>query len=198
MKRVTIKDIARYLHLSPSTVSRALSGDENIRKETKELIYKTADDLGYRRNRLAVSLRSGRTNVAGVVVNEMETHAVLHILAGAEKYLHSKGINMMVANSEECVEREKANLHMMEGAQVDGLMIVTAGTGDNSAEYLGLKKSGIPIVFLNSVPRGIIASSVAFGEGEGEKNYHKLGETGAELLVRMIEHPGRATEKMEI
>lgn len=198
MKRVTIKDIAWHLRLSPSTVSRALSGDQSIRKETKELIYKTADELGYRRNRLAVSLRSGRTNVAGVIVDEMENHAVLYILAGAERYLHSKGINMMVANSESCPEREKANLHMMEGAQVDGLLIACAGDGDNGSEYLNLKRKGVPIVFLNAAPNGIIASSVVFGTDNSEKNYHKLGETGAELLMKMIENPGKGTEKVEI
>lgn len=91
MKRVTIKDIANHLCLSPSTVSRALADDKNIRQETKDIVFKAADDLGYRRNRLAVSLRSGRTNIIGVVVDQMVDRSTLHILAGAERLLHNKG-----------------------------------------------------------------------------------------------------------
>lgn len=61
MKRVTIKDIANHLSISVSTVSRALANDKNIRRETRDKIFRAADELNYRRNRMAVSLRSGRT-----------------------------------------------------------------------------------------------------------------------------------------
>lgn len=200
MKRVTIKDIAQHLCLSPSTVSRALSGDKNIRQETKDEIFNAADELGYRRNRLAVSLRSGKTNIVGVVVDQMTNPTTLHILAGAERLLHSKGVNMMVANSEGCCHREKANLHMMEGSQVDGLVVAVCDPGENCAEFLHLKKSGIPIVFLHVTPPGIIASSVAHSASsqEQEKDYHALGERGAELLLKMIANPDSPSERVMI
>ena len=71
MKHVTIKDIARELCISVSTVSRALTDDKNIRRETREAVLREAERLGYRRNPVAMNLKMGRTNTIGVIVPEM-------------------------------------------------------------------------------------------------------------------------------
>lgn len=68
MKHITIKDIAEALCLSTSTVSRALSDDKNIRRETKEKVLTTARQLGYNPNPVALNLKYGRTNTIGVIV----------------------------------------------------------------------------------------------------------------------------------
>ena len=68
MKRITIKELAERLGLSPSTVSRALAGDRNIRRETRERVSRLAGELCYRPNPVAVNLRSGRSNTVGVIV----------------------------------------------------------------------------------------------------------------------------------
>lgn len=62
MKHVTIKDIARYLTISVSTVSRALTDDKNIRRETKEKVLEAAKTLGYKPNPVATNLKYGHTN----------------------------------------------------------------------------------------------------------------------------------------
>jgi len=198
MKRVTIKDIANHLCLSPSTVSRALADDRNIRQETKDLVGHAADELGYRRNRLAVSLRSGRTNIIGVVVDQMLSHPMLHLFAGAERKLHAHGVNMMVANSESCSKRERDNLMMMLDAQVDGLVVAACDPGDNRDEFLRLKKSGLPLVFVHTPPPGIIASSVRHEEGKDDRDFFALGEKCAELILRMIDNPSMPTERISI
>lgn len=69
-KHVTIKDIARSLCISVSTVSRALTDDRNIRKETRDMVVE-AKRLGYKRNPVAMNLKMGRTNTIGVIVPEM-------------------------------------------------------------------------------------------------------------------------------
>lgn len=70
-KHVTIKDIARSLCISVSTVSRALTDDRNIRKETRDMVVEEAKRLGYKRNPVAMNLKMGRTNTIGVIVPEM-------------------------------------------------------------------------------------------------------------------------------
>ena len=76
MKHITIKDIAKHLIVSVSTVSRALNNDPTIRKETRDKIIATAQKMGYRRNPDAMNLKSGRSKTIGVLVPEM-TYAVV-------------------------------------------------------------------------------------------------------------------------
>ena len=75
MRHVTIKDIAHSLCVSVSTVSRALTGDKIIRRETRE-----ASRLGYRRNPVAMNLKTGRTNTIGVIVSDMHTPYASQVL----------------------------------------------------------------------------------------------------------------------
>ncbi len=198
LKRATIKDIAQDLNLSTSTVSRALAGDVCLRPETKERIYEAADRLGYRRNRLAVSLKKGRTNIIGVIISGLDNPYTLAFLDGIEEVLHSQGINLMVGNSRRDPERERANLRMMEGAVIDGLIISPSDVKENEVEMMHMKKVGIPIVFVNRVLPGIIASSVLMVSDPTVEKYKELGTGAAQLLIRKLDHPDRPSEHITV
>ena len=90
MKYITIKDIARHLSISVSTVSRALGDDKNIRKETKEKVIEAAKRLGYRPNPVAINLKYGHTNTVGVIVPEMVTPFASRVINGIQEVLHTK------------------------------------------------------------------------------------------------------------
>ena len=90
MKHVTIKDIARSLCISVSTVSRALTDDKNIRKETREMVVEEAKRLGYKRNPVAMNLKMGRTNTIGVIVPEMHTPYASQVINGIQEVLYKK------------------------------------------------------------------------------------------------------------
>lgn len=198
IKRVTITDIARDLHLSPSTVSRALSGDINLRPETKERIFEAAVRLGYRRNRLAVSLKKGRTNIIGVIINGLDSPETLALLDGIEEALHTQGINLMIGNSRRDPERERTNLRMMEGAVIDGLIISPADIQENEGDMLHLKKVGIPIVFVNTLLPGVIASSAMIRSEHTPEKYRELGQMAAKLVMRKLDHPELPSEHISI
>lgn len=198
LKRATIKDIAQDLQLSPSTVSRALAGDVNLRPETKERIYAAADRLGYRRNRLAVSLKKGRTNIIGVIINGLDNPYTLAFLDGIEEYLHEQGINLMVGNSRRDPERERINLRMMEGAVIDALIISPADIKENELEMMHMKKVGIPIVFVNKALPGIIASSVVMVSEPTVDRYKALGNKAAQLVIRKLDHPDLVSEHITV
>ena len=72
MKKVTILDIAKELNITFSTVARALNDHPAISKTTKEAVKATAERLGYRKNRIASSLRSGKSNIIGVLVPSLD------------------------------------------------------------------------------------------------------------------------------
>ena len=91
MKHITIKDIARHLSLSVSTVSRALINDKNIRQETKERVLETAKMLGYKPNPVATNLKYGHTNTVGIIVPEMLTPFASQVISGIQSVLYANG-----------------------------------------------------------------------------------------------------------
>ncbi|MFI3287131.1 MAG: LacI family DNA-binding transcriptional regulator [Rikenellaceae bacterium] len=160
MKRVTIKDIAEHLTISVSTVSRALSDDKNIRKETKEEVLKAARELGYMPNPVAVNLRCGRTNTVGVLVPEMVTPYASNVIRGIQRVLYAQGIKVIIADSHECFETERENLQTMERFMVDGIILSICDYKKNQHEYERLQREGMPLVFFDRIPNGIEASQV--------------------------------------
>ncbi|MCM1153460.1 MAG: LacI family transcriptional regulator [Muribaculum sp.] len=145
MKHVTIKDIASRLHLSVSTVSRALSDDKSIKEETKQRIIRAADEMGYKRNPAATLLRTGKTHVVGVVVNEMLTSSASKVLEGIQRVLPDLGYRVQFANSHESTDTERTNLKMMESSMVDGLIVIPCNS-TGSVENIRQHAQNIPIV----------------------------------------------------
>lgn len=160
MKHVTIKDIANHLTLSVSTVSRALTDDKNIRRETKEKVLAAAKALGYRPNPVATNLKYGRTNTVGVIVPEMVTPFASQVIEGIQKVLYAKGLKVIIAQSDENPQREKENLQLMESFMVDGIIICLCHHAENRALYTRLQEEGIPMVFFDRIPEDKDASKV--------------------------------------
>ncbi|MFR9619911.1 MAG: LacI family DNA-binding transcriptional regulator [Rikenellaceae bacterium] len=160
MKRVTIKDIAEHLTISVSTVSRALTDDKNIRRETKELVMETARKLGYKPNPVAINLKSGRTNTVGVIVPEMTTPYASQVIGGIQEVLYDSNIKVIIAESNESWERERENLHTMERFMVDGIIVSMCDYKRNKEEYLKLQKQGMPMVFFDRIPHQMEVSQV--------------------------------------
>lgn len=160
MKHVTIKDIANHLTLSVSTVSRALTDDKNIRRETKEKVLAAAKALGYRPNPVATNLKYGRTNTVGVIVPEMVTPFASQVIEGIQKVLYAKGLKVIIAQSDENPQREKENLQLMESFMVDGIIICLCHHAENRALYTRLQEEGIPMIFFDRIPEDKDASKV--------------------------------------
>ena len=155
MKHVTIKDIARSLCISVSTVSRALTDDKNIRRETREAVLREAERLGYRRNPVAMNLKMGRTNTIGVIVPEMHTPYASQVVAGIQSVLYKNNQKVMIAESDENPDRERESLQMMEEFMVDGLIVSLCSYKHNIETYRHLANEGVAIVFYDRIPHGM-------------------------------------------
>ena len=155
MKHVTIKDIAKSLCISVSTVSRALTDDKNIRKETRDMVMAEAKRLGYKRNPVAMNLKMGRTNTIGVIVPEMHTPYAAQVISGIQEVLYKRNQKVLLAESDENANREYDNLNMMEQFMVDGLIVSICSYRKNSDKYLQLAKQGMAIVFYDRIPYGM-------------------------------------------
>lgn len=160
MKHITIKDIARHLSLSVSTVSRALVNDKNIRRETKEKVLEAAKALGYKPNPVATNLKYGHTNTVGVIVPEMVTPFASQVINGIQSILYANGLKVIIAESHEDPQKEKENLQLMERFMVDGIIICLCSYKENKEEYLRLQKAEMPMVFYDRIPHGLDVSQV--------------------------------------
>ena len=155
MKHVTIKDIARYLSISVSTVSRALMDDRNVRKETREKVLEAARILGYKPNPVATNLKYGHTNTVGVIVPEMVTPFASTVINGIRSVLYGNGIKVIVADSGEDPDRERENLRLMEHFMVDGIIVSMCSYKKNKEDYIRLLEADLPMVFYDRIPHGL-------------------------------------------
>src|SRR3954471_13502677 len=119
----TIKDIAKALNLSTSTVSRALRGSHEISPETKKLVLEYAEKINYRPNPIALSLKERRTRAIGVVVSEIANNFFSQAINGIESIAYNRGYNVIITQSHEAKEREKVNVEHMAARRVDGLLV---------------------------------------------------------------------------
>lgn len=156
----TIKDIAKHLCVSTATVSRALSGDKNIRSETREMVLEAARKLGYRSNPVGRNLQSRRSNTVGVIIPEIVTPFFLRIIEGIQDVLYARNVKVIIAQSGEDSEKERENIRLMENFMVDGIIIGVCHKDKNRDEYRRLMDEGVPMVFFDRIPAGLEASKV--------------------------------------
>ena len=116
--QITIKDIARELGVSPSTVSRALKDNPDISQETRDAIHKYAREHNYKPNVLALNLRTSRSNTIGVIIPQLVHHFFSCVLSGIEETAAKAGYNILVAQSNEEYEREVKIVHSFLAARV--------------------------------------------------------------------------------
>jgi DNA-binding LacI/PurR family transcriptional regulator len=148
---VTIKDIAKALALSTSTVSRALRDSYEISPETKKLVLEYAQKINYHPNPIALSLKERRSRSIGVVVCEIANSFFSQAINGIESIAYNNGYNVIIAQSMESFDREMLNLQYLTSRSVDGL-IVSVSTETKDFSYLKeLHERGMPIVFFDRI-----------------------------------------------
>jgi LacI family transcriptional regulator len=148
---VTIKDIAKALGLSTSTVSRALRDSYEISPETKKVVLEYAREINYRPNPIALSLKEKRSRSIGVIVSEIANSFFSQAINGIESIAHGKGYNVIIAQSLESYEREVMNMQFLASRSIYGcLLSVTTETTDFS-HITDLHERGLPIVCFDRV-----------------------------------------------
>ena len=164
MKYITIKDIARKLTVSVSTVSRALNNDTNIRLETRDRIIAAAKEMGYFKNPVAMNLKSGRTHTIGVIVPEMSTPYAAKVIDGIQNVCYKNNYKVIIASSAENPERERENIEIMLQFMVDGIIACRCNDSMNTDMFQKIKESGIPLVFYDRLSSSICVPQVSIDD----------------------------------
>ncbi len=149
--QATIKDIARALGISPSTVSRALKDHPDISPKTRKAVKELADKLHYEPNAIALSLRSRSSKMIGVIIPEIVHYFFSSVISGIEEIASNIGYTVIICQSNEDYEKEKNIIHSLMSSRVDGVLVSVSKTTTNYDHFLELQKSNIPIVFYDRV-----------------------------------------------
>lgn len=148
-QKVTIADIARELNLTGATVSRALNNRKGTSESTRKLVQDTAERMNYHRDRIAYSLRSGRTNIIGVIIPSAEINFFGSVVHGIENMANKHGYNVLIYQSNEQTEFEKKGIATFLGTRVDGILASIAKETTDFGHYLEIKERGLPLVFFD-------------------------------------------------
>ena len=168
--KTTIVDIARELNTTPATVSRALSNHPGISEKTRQTVQLTASKLNYKRNRIASSLRSGKTHVIGVIIPSAEINFFGSVVHGIESVANSYGYNVLLFQSNESREFEEKGLETFLTARVDGILVSLAKDTIEYSHFLEIKKRSIPLVFFDRTADDLGIDSVVIDDYKGAFN----------------------------
>ena len=152
-KLPTIKEIAKRLNVSPSTVSRALHDHYSIGLKTKTMVQQLAKELGYEPNQTAIFFQQNRTFTLGVILPELSEAFFSAAISGIEDTAHKNKYTVLLGQSHDDEEREKQILETMKNHRVDGLIVSLAKNTVNYAHFEMLKKYNIPVVFFDRIPK---------------------------------------------
>jgi DNA-binding LacI/PurR family transcriptional regulator len=164
---VTIKDIAKALGVSTSTVSRALRDSHEISTATKQMVLDVAEKLNYRPNPIALSLKERKTRSIGVIVCEIANSFFSQIINGIESVAYDKGYNVIISQTNESYEREVIDLQNMSSRAIDGLLISVSTETSDFTHINELHKRGLPIVFFDRIASDIKTHSVIIDNYKG-------------------------------
>ncbi len=181
---ITIKDIARVLGISPSTVSRALKDHPDISEETKSLVKTFAEKVHYRPNALALSLRRQKTYTLGLIIPEIIHHFFSSVISGMEDLAYGEGYHLMICQSNENYYREVINTQALLDHRVDGLLVSISKT---TREFNHLKiamENGTPLVFFDRICDEIETDRVLTDDFEGAlvATSHLIGRGSKRIL----------------
>ncbi len=165
--RVTISDIARKLNVAPATVSRALSNHPGISFQTKEAVKKTAAQLNYKKNTIASSLKSGKTNVIGVIIPSVEINFFGSVVHGIESIANLNGYNVLIYQSDEDMCHEAKGIETFLSARVDGILASIAKNTLDFSHFLEVKARKIPLVIFDRINDKLDLPSVGIDDFKG-------------------------------
>lgn len=157
---VTIKDIARELKISPSTVSRALKNHPDISDETKKAVNELATRLNYQPNAVALSLKQRRSSTIGIIIPEIVHYFFSSVISGIEDVAYDAGFNVIICQSNERYDREVANTRTLLANRVDGILVSISKETKDYSHFYNLKDHNVPLVFYDRIVPGFQADQI--------------------------------------
>ena len=153
-QKATLKQIAKELNVSVSTVSKALSNSPEISEPTKIKVQEFAKLKNYKPNNLAVNLKNKRSKTIGVIIPNILNPFFAKVFSGIEKGAAAKGYNVITCISNESLEKEIATMDLLSNGTIDGFIISISEETQKHQDFRHLKEAisdDIPVVMFDRI-----------------------------------------------
>jgi LacI family transcriptional regulator len=149
MAATTMKRIASELGVSITTVSKVLNNHDDISPATRARVLAKVEELGYRPNAVARSLTLRRTHTLGIVIPDLMHSFFVEIVAGIETIASEKGYGLLLCSSGENPTKERSELQLLHGRQVDGIVLASAPGAGNGEMLREFRSNGVGLVMID-------------------------------------------------
>jgi len=162
-KKVTLKQIAKELDVSISTVSKSLRNSPEIGEDTREKVQAFAKLYNYKPNNIALSLKNRKTKTIGVIIPEVVHHFFATVISGIEHYANDFGYNVIVCLSDESFDKEVINMEMLANGSIDGFIISLSKETQLKKDFHHISEAtsqGMPVVMFDRITNDIFCDKV--------------------------------------
>lgn len=171
-RKVTLKQIARELDVSISTVSKALKNSKEISEDTRDKVQAFAKLYNYRPNNIALSLKNRQTKTIGIIIPDIVHHFFSKVINGIENVAAQRGYNVIVGLSNESFDKEVINMEMLANGSIDGFILSISKETLMQQDYHHLEATinqGMPIVMFDRIIDEINCDKVIIDDYKGSK-----------------------------
>ncbi|MCF1420387.1 LacI family DNA-binding transcriptional regulator [Mangrovimonas futianensis] len=181
-RKVTLKQIAKELDVSISTVSKALRNSKEIGEDTREKVQAFAKLYNYKPNNIALSLKNKKTKTIGIIIPEIVHHFFSMVIRGIEVVANQRGYNVIVGLSNESFDKEVINMEMLANGSIDGFILSISKETQLKQDFHHFHETinqGMPIVMFDRVVNDVKCDKVIVDDFKGSKKaVSKLLENG--------------------
>lgn len=171
-RKITLKQIAKELDVSISTVSKALRNSVEISEDTRQKVQAFAKLYNYRPNNIALSLKNRKSNTIGIIIPEIVHHFFSKVITGIELVANKRGYNVIVGLSNESFDKEVINMQMLANGSIDGFILSIAKETLQQQDYHHFNETinqGMPIVMFDRVIKEIPCDKVIVDDVTGSR-----------------------------
>ena len=173
---ITLKKLAEELKISVSTVSKALNDSYEISDETIAKVKKLAESYNYRPNKIALKLRSSKTNTIGVIIPDILNRFLAKVLYGIERQANKHGFDIITCISNESLGKEKKSMKLLTNGSVDGFIIAPSEETLIKKQYTHINniiEQGYPLVMFDREIKEVACDKVFTNNFESTYNITK-------------------------
>lgn len=162
-KKVTLKQIAKELDVSISTVSKSLKDSHEISEDTRQKVQAFAKLYNYKPNNIALSLKNKKTKTIGIIIPEIVHHFFATVISGIEQVANENGYNVIVCLSDESFDKEVINMELLANGSTDGFIMSLSKETMQKKDFHHIQEiisQGMPVVMFDRVTNDVFCDKV--------------------------------------